>query len=352
LAYCVPWSSAAAGLAAQLHRQGIRCFMSDKAFTLKGRRFPAGSLIIKVRDNPPDLYECLQTLSSERGITITATETGWVDEGINFGSDQVHFMPKPAIAMAWNTPTSASAAGWTRYAVEQMLAYPVTALRAEHLKDIPLKDFNVLILPNGGDYAETLGDGGAQRVRQWVQDGGTLITIGTATHWATGKKAALLSTHRELKGGLPDIEQDEKAEKPAAGAPADSFSLQAAITPERELPEQTAGAVVRGTLDTEHWLAFGYGATLHVLAAGRDLFTPLKLDKGRNVGLFAAHDSLTVSGFVWDATGRQMAQKAWLMHQPHQQGHVVAFAEDPNFRAATAGMQLLFMNAILFGPAH
>ena len=40
------------------------------------------------------------------------------------------------------------------------------------------------------------------------------------------------------------------------------------------------------------------------------------------------------------------------MHQPRGRGHVIAFAEEPNFRAFMDGTALLFMNAVLLGPAH
>lgn len=39
------------------------------------------------------------------------------------------------------------------------------------------------------------------------------------------------------------------------------------------------------------------------------------------------------------------------MHQPHGRGHVIAFAEDPNFRAFMEATELLFVNAILLGPS-
>lgn len=49
---------------------------------------------------------------------------------------------------------------------------------------------------------------------------------------------------------------------------------------------------------------------------------------------------------------RQLARKAYLMHQPVGQGHLVAFAEDPNFRGFTELTQLLLMIAVLFGPVR
>jgi hypothetical protein len=84
----------------------------------------------------------------------------------------------------------------------------------------------------------------------------------------------------------------------------------------------------------------------------RNIFTPIKLDKGRNVGLFMPEDQVVLSGFLWDDSKKQIANKAYLMHQPSGMGHVVAFAEDPNTRAFVDGTNLMLMNAIFFGPSH
>jgi hypothetical protein len=40
------------------------------------------------------------------------------------------------------------------------------------------------------------------------------------------------------------------------------------------------------------------------------------------------------------------------MHQPLGRGHVIGFAEDPNYRAFTAATELLFINAVLLAPGH
>ena len=73
---------------------------------------------------------------------------------------------------------------------------------------------------------------------------------------------------------------------------------------------------------------------------------------GRNVVLYLPADQVLLSGFTWEATQKQIASKAYLIHQPHGDGHVVAFAEDPNYRGFCDGLNLLFMNSIFFGPAH
>ena len=141
--------------------------------------------------------------------------------------------------------------------------------------------------------------------------------------------------------------------KPTVASSSQPISLEKAIEPERERPATINGAFVRVNLDLEHWLAAGTDGQIAGLIDGQRLFTPLKLDKGRNVAVYGGPDNdLVISGLVWDDAKAQLANKAFLMHQPTGQGHVIAFAEDPNFRAFTEATELLFINAVLLGPAH
>lgn len=356
LAYLIPWGSHAAARAlAELQRRDFRVFSTDKEFTLDGRRYPRGTLIVKVKDNPADLHTRLRELSVAENLEIVPTNSAWVEEGANFGSGEVQFLKKPKVALAYNTPVSSYSAGWTRYLVEQVYGYPVTILHAEQLGRLDLSKYNVLILPDSwGGYGNALGD--RERVKEWVQRGGTLITFGAATHWLTGEKVGLLSTTRELKGGMPDKpkpdekkKEAEQEKKPDLSQP---FELEKEIQPEKELPIATPGAIMRVVLDNEHWLAFGYGTHTNVLVDSRNIFTPLKLDKGRNVAVYEAEAKLVLSGFVWEESKKQLASKSYLMHEPHGRGHVVAFAEDPATRAFCDGLHLLLLNAIFLGPAH
>ncbi len=241
--------------------------------------------------------------------------------------------------------------------IEQAYGYPVTIIHANQLSGADLSRYNVMILPDAfGSYERELGEGNA--IKEWIRKGGTLITYGNATHWLTGEKVGLLATSRELKGGKPDKEEKkDKTDKPEKNEEkkpdlTKPLDVEKEIQPERELPIETPGAIVRISLDTEHWLAFGYDGDANVLVNSRNIFTPLKLDKGTNVGLYMPEDKLVLSGFIFEDSKKQLPNKAYLMHQPLGSGHVVAFAEDPNTRAFFDGTNLLLMNAIFFGPAH
>ena len=111
------------------------------------------------------------------------------------------------------------------------------------------------------------------------------------------------------------------------------------------------GAILRVQLDTEHWLAAGTDGEIQAQVESQRVFTPITLDKGRNVGTYAKADRLLASGIVWPESRDQLAQKAFLVHQPVGQGHLIAFAEDPNARAFAESTMQLFVNAVLLGPA-
>jgi hypothetical protein len=124
------------------------------------------------------------------------------------------------------------------------------------------------------------------------------------------------------------------------------------VRPDKEKPARTPGAILAVHLDGEHFLAFGCSPTVSVVSESDDIYTPIKLDRGANVGVYAKEEQLVRSGFTWDHSKKQLAQKAYLVHQPKGKGHIVAFAEDPNQRAFADGISLLFLNAVLLAQGR
>jgi len=355
LAYVISWgtNSAASALAA-LFREKVRVHAAGKGFTLGERKFPAGSLIVKVKDNPDDLHARLGKVAAEHGVDVYPTNEAWITEGVNFGSNWVSYLEPPKIALAWNDPVSTLSAGWTRYVLEQQYGLHVTLLHASRLGGSDLSKYNVLILPDsfGAGYAQRVGEGGARRIREWVQSGGTLITFGAATRWLTDEKVGMLATHRELRGGKPDKPEKPDEKKTPGGEPTkppmEPYDVEKAIQPDKEQPDEIPGAMLRLQVDREHWLGFGYDGAAVGLVESNNIYAPLKLDAGRNVALYHPDASKVVlSGLVWEENRKQIAGKAYLMHQRMGRGNVVAFAEDPNYRAFCDGLNLFFMNGVL-----
>jgi hypothetical protein len=364
LGYLIAWGrNNTAAVLVELLRQNVRVHTIDKEIQHSGHAFPRGSLLIKVKDNPEDLFERVQKLATRHGVEVLAVNDSWVSAGVNFGSDHVQYLKPPKIALAYNYPTSSLSAGWARFVLEQMYGLPVTVIHTWQLASADLKNYNVIILPDGtgafGGYTRMLGESGAEKLKGWMQNGGTLITIGDATRWLTEEKVNLLATSRELRGGKPErkSENDKKGGSAApspAGTAASSgtYNLQQGIQPEEELPERTPGAIMRIQLENTHWMTAGYDGWANVMVESNLIFTPLKLDKGVNLGVYLPEERVLLSGFAWEDARKQIANKACIMYQAHGGGHAVAFAEDPNYRAFMDGLNLLFLNAVFFGPAH
>jgi hypothetical protein len=114
----------------------------------------------------------------------------------------------------------------------------------------------------------------------------------------------------------------------------------------------TSGALMRANVDPEHWLAAGSDKQLHVMVEGSRVFSPITLDKGRNVATYATGETAVSAGLMWPEARTQLGNKPAVIEQPRGRGHVIAFVEDPNFRAFMEGTELLFINAVLLGPAH
>jgi hypothetical protein len=357
VAYLAPWGTQAAGrlLAAALRKE-LHILSADKPFTQESRTYPAGTLIFKVKDNLPGLPETLEKLAGATGAEIQATGSGWVDEGVNFGSRYVVRVRKPAVALAWDRPTSSTSAGWTRFVLERQFEYPVTAIRGQLLGTADLSRFQALILPeaSGEGYSQAFGANGTRRLKDWVAAGGTLIGLGNAVSYLADPKVNLLAVQQEE---LPRPEtKAKKPETEGARVPgkllASEDEYSKAIQAETELPDRVLGVMAKARLDPDHWMTAGLGETVTAMVSGRSIFTPIKLDKGVNAAVFLGPDKLLASGYLWEENRKQLAYKPLLIVQREGRGLVIGFTADPNFRAYMDGMNLLFINAVLRGPAH
>lgn len=339
--YLLPWGTAAAGAVAEALVAGIPVHAAGAAFRLAGRDYLPGTALVRSAELDAEQLRALGDIVARHGAEAVALESGFVESGISLGSNQMRALRAPRVLLAWDAPASSLSAGWARWVLERRYGQHVTAVRTRSLRRAELGRYDVVILPSG-NYAGELGEAGADRLRRWVQDGGTLITLAEATRWASRDDVNLLATEAEMRA---------TPERARAAEPGEPIDLLEAITPERESPEPVSGAILRVVLDTTSVLAAGAGPELGAMVSGSRVFTPVTLDRGRNVGVYAPLDRLVMSGIVWEEARPQLASKAFLVHQSLGRGRVIGFAEDPNFRGYAEGTQLLFMNAVLLGPA-
>ncbi len=374
LAYLVPWGTAAAGrFVAGALQQGLRIATADRPFTLNGHRYPAGTLIVPAKENPADLAAHIASLAHSTGAEVRSTDSGWMEEGPNFGSRQNNFIPTGLrIAMAWDRPTSASSAGATRFVLEREFGYPLTVIRTPQLAAADLHQFKVLLLPDtvGSEtYESILGTNGVRRLREWVQDGGTLVALGPgATAFLASPRVTLLAVTQENQA---EPETKGRTKSPAASTASNQATSNSDVSgrvpgkvltsesdflteirPTAEPPDPLHGVLLRAKVDENSWMSAGLPSEVNVMVTGRSIFSPIKLDHGTNSVYFQSPDRILASGFMWEENRKQLAFKPFVLVSRTGRGNVIAFTADPNFRGYMDGLNLLFLNAIFRGPAH
>ena len=359
VAYLVPWGSApAVRFLAGALRAGLSVKSNDKAFTNIEAEYPAGTLILDVTDNPPDIHGIVESLAAQTGANVVSVNDSWVTDGPSFGSANVVRFNIPKIAMAWDRPTASYSAGNTRFVIERQFDFPVTPIRVSRLRTADLSRYQVLILPlmNGAGYKAALGKSGIDNLKGWVERGGVLISLGNATRFLADPDVDLIAIRREK--AVVEVEEDEKDDEDSEEATVDGQYLteleeyEEQIVPLDDDPDAVAGVLVRADVDQEHWLTAGVAPVVNVLVRGTDVYTPIRLNDGFNVARFQGPDDLLASGYLWEENRRQLAYKPFLVSQSQGAGQVIAFTQDPTVRAYMDGLNVMLMNAIFRGAAH
>ena len=370
VAYLVPWGEATAiRFLSHALLDGLSVKSSDAAFTLHSKRYPAGTLIIDIADNPANVHEAVRDIATSSGANVVAVDDSWVTDGPSLGSNEVVSHNKPDVAIAWDFPTYAPGAGQARFVIERQFDYPVTAIRTARIATADLGHYEVLILPEAFNekYATVLGEEGTENLRDWVSKGGVLIALGSANRYLADANIDLLSIRREnavveeeedandddSSDSSGNSNGDEELEATVEGRNLESLSdYEKAIAPESPLPDSLSGVLLRADVTSEHWLGAGVASSLNVLAWSTDIYTPIRLDSGVNVARFSSPNNLLASGYMWEENRKQLAYKPFAVVQPSGRGFVIAFTQDPTIRAYLDGLNVIFANALFRGAAH
>jgi len=356
VAFLIPWGDMAAGrfLTSAL-RQGLKVKSSDLSFTLDNKTiYPAGTLIIELKNNKENVATVIKQIALETGAVVDGIDSSWVSKGPNFGSGNVVEMPAPKIAMAWDEPTSSLSAGNSRFVIEHQLGYPITAIRSQHLINADLSPYDVLILPSG-NYSQTFNQKSIDHITAWINNGGVLLTLGSATNFATSEQAKWLSVKAEEAFQASSDKKENKPEKSQTTAgqlikTGDEFKQ--SLQPEKSRPDSVAGVLAKVAVDQDHWLTAGVKPEVIGMVTGQQIYTPIKLDKGKNVAWFKGADDLLASGYLWEENRQQLAYKPFLIHQPTGKGMVIAYTQEPTLRAFLDGLQVMLTNTLFRSVAH
>ncbi|MDJ0838729.1 MAG: M14 family zinc carboxypeptidase [Acidobacteriota bacterium] len=390
----------AAALAGWLAQNKVKVRTSRKAFRFGDRQYAPGTFLIRGEENGADTAERLTEGAERYGVEILPVDSARIHEGNDMGGRTYRLLQAPRIALLAGMGISPSQYGAVWHMLDFELKLNVSALDINGLGFIDLEHYNVMIVPPtwGGLSKSFTG-----AVVDWVKRGGTLITIGNASNFLTGKDVGLTKAVPRanavsgrpapalgpgpatkegygLIGGetadegakaatvlgraarafvpkdysiytFPEVPQNLKGWiKPLLNGSSDAKQTEAQLNAadRHQRGFISAGSILHLKLDPDHWLNYGAGERLPLLFRGRDAWLA---NPGVEVAAsFEDLENLHLSGLLWPEGAGRLARTAWLMREGHGKGQVIVFTADPVIRGFTLGTRRLLLNAVVLGP--
>ena len=322
----IPYQSFnAAKVMAHLLKNGIKVRFAEKPFTYGGKNYDRGTLIILKTGNPAHWNTLANEACKKFNIQAVAVETGFMDKGADFGSPDIKIIAGDfKVALLTGEQTSSLGAGEVWHFFEKQLDYPITLINAADIGRANLKNYQVLIVPDG-NY-RTLGDKATtEKLKDFVRSGGKILAIDNAVSIMAGAEWGIKA--REDKS-------EDKSEYASVKKYADREN--------QSLNNSIPGAIYKLELDNTHPLAFGYPDYYFTLKQDAGVFEFLK--DGWNVGVMKKEAYVT--GFAGSKVKGKLKDGVVFGVQDIGNGNVIYFAEDPLFRNFWENGKLLFCNAV------
>jgi hypothetical protein len=203
---------------------------------------------------------------------------------------------------------------------------PITKLDLLTLPRADLGRYNTIVMVSG-NYG-LMDKSQVDRLRAWVQNGGTLITIKTASEWA-------------IRNGFTK----EKLLVDSSKTAPQRFNFDEAS--DREGSRAMGGSIFQADLDTTHPIGFGYGSRKVSIYRNGSTYLMPSANAYATVAQFTG--SPLIGGYVHPETLKRVRNTATILVGQEGRGRVVLFADNPNFRGTWYGTNKLFLNALFYG---
>lgn len=306
----------------QLLNDNLRAKVGMQPFSLNGISYDYGTIMIPVQNqkmNASELHTYLTTLAKESHVTLNAVNTG-LTQGIDLGSNQFRALTAPKIALLVGDGISSYDAGEIWHLFDTRYDITVTKLDTKNISWADLSRYNTIIVPSG-----RLDDDNSKKIKEWVQNGGTLIAYKSALNWLNSKEIAKLDFKKmELVG--KNISFEERGDFRGA--------------------QVIGGAIFEAETDRSHPINFGYKNDKISLFRNTTIF--MKPDKNSYNNPIQYTKRPIVSGYISKQNLDSIGSTVPLQIKGLGRGNVVAFTDNTNFRAFWYGTNKLLMNAIFF----
>ena len=317
-----------------LQKNGLLVKAAFKPFTAESagqlKTFGYGTLLVAVGDQSMDRTEINQKVyqaSRTYGIPVYPVQTGFSKSGIDLGSRYFQTIPMPKVAVLTGSGVSAYEAGEIWHLLDTRFGMPLTKVDVNQFRRLDLQKYNTLILVSG-NY-QSLGKSNADRIKNWVAEGNTLILQRTGIEYAMGEGW---------------ITEEKAAVNPSEN---DGQRLAYVEASERSGARQIGGSVYEAQLDITHPIGFGYQRNRLNVYRNHAIF--MKPSSSPYSTVVAYSNQAQLDGYVHQDWLLYIQESASVLVSPVGRGRAISFVDNPNFRGFWYGTNKMMLNAIFFG---
>jgi len=332
-AYLIPWDDYnAPAVLYKLQQKGVKLKSSLKPFAIAGNQYASGTLLIPVslqKMNVNELFELVQSVSTEYQVSAYNVNTGFSEKGIDLGSRNFATVKKPKPLMLIGTDVSSYEAGEVWHLLDTKLKMPLTKAPLRIFNRIDLNRYNTLILVSG--RYNQLDSLQRKKIKDWVSKGNTLITTREASAWVINKKIVKEALIKKTKDSTKVVQR-----------------LPYGDAGEHIGRERVGGAVFEVDLDVTNPIGFGYHRKKLPVYRNSNVWLEPSKNPYATVAKYTKNPH--IDGYISeDNMNSYLKKSASIIVSQVGQGRAILFADNPNFRGSWYGTNKLFFNALFFG---
>ena len=336
-AYILDWDDYNAAAALNLlQKNEIITYSAFKPFSVKVngtksiKKFNYGSVLIPVSKqniSSEKLFSIVKEMQEKYDVPVYNSESGYSINGIDLGSNNFRINKPVKVAMLIGEGVNSYEAGEVWHLLDTRIGMPLTKIRLDQFSRISLDKYTTLVMVSGS--YDQLDNKQIDKIKNWVEDGNTLITIAKGSSWA--------------------IDSDLISETLVKSKNDTTYSRKRYVDASEHIGrERIGGVILNADLDLTHPLAFGYHDKSIPVYKNNNVFINKTKDDYSSVAIYS--EDFHIDGYISELNRKEyIPGAASLIVSNVGSGRVIVFADNPNFRGTWYGTNKLFLNAIFLG---
>jgi hypothetical protein len=287
------------------------------------------------------IHALMQTIAREDGLFVHAVTSGRSATGTagsDLGGQFFKPLKKPEVLLVSGRQMDWYNVGEIWHLLDVRMNMRVTLKERERLGEVNLNRYTHLVFA-GGEYKDYLPEYAA-RIRQWVDEGGTIIGLRQGAIWVRQNVLDYVDPLLDAGLAVAALPLSESGHDPFLDNDVDPERYSYAEKETRDPLELIGGAIFSGDLDIAHPLGFGYRRRAIALHKNTVLVLTRPANPYATVIAYATPPLL--SGYASLKNQQALEGTAGLIAERRVEGSVILFADDPNFRGTW-----LFFNVAL-----